>query len=725
MAKQEIQDVSVCRLPDSGVAGPTSAASPAERPRVDQAALGSQWRAALLSQLAVVMFALGLAALPWPELLAGGSTRVILTFAGQLLLVPALLKRLPFRLRAVSLTLALLLFLSPAVVVAPGFNVLMTAGTAVLMSRIFLGARGMAAVGGMVALMLALTWQRTDLAGAAGQQMQWSNLSAFMAGVSTMCWVVLTTFDRIAEARARTRRLLDDVHDERRSRDWMLRQAEAAEDRERRQQAESLLRLVGAELSRAKAAVESAMRTIDVHTAALTLAPAIGAVDMIVGHVERLAARLRSGVRSTEAGGGPFDDHTPPPLVREPSLSTAAADTWRNALFVLAARSALLGIVLALILVVVSWPWHPSSALRVQLLIAAAVLVIPAALGGSLQGLVRCGVCGALMLLAVGDIHAGYLPVAGGLMAASVLLASLSGSWRSVAAAMLVVLAVMIEALSRGTVLTMPFSARAAALDPVRWWGSLVLAVFAFGGVLIGIHRALQQFDREHAEEHRLLEGHRQGLAQRRAVATRLATASAAERRRIGRELEDELLPRLRRLRTSLSLADHRGTPAAIAASLAATLDSFDEARSRVATIAGDIRPRALQELGGIAAIRQLVELDCARTGLLTDIYLELDGQSMAADVELVAYDVVKDAVAAIREASGASRVSLAIVALAEGLAFTIVGDGSHPDLDRGRVSPFAAAEDRLAAIGSALSISREQGGGASISFVVPARAAA
>jgi membrane-bound ClpP family serine protease len=206
------------------------------------------------------MFALGLAALPWPELLAGGSTRVILTFAGQLLLVPALLKRLPFRLRAVSLTLALLLFLSPAVVVAPGFNVLMTAGTAVLMSRIFLGARGMAAVGGMVALMLALTWQRTDLAGAAGQQMQWSNLSAFMAGVSTMCWVVLTTFDRIAEARARTRRLLDDVHDERRSRDWMLRQAEAAEDRERRQQAESLIRLVGAELSRAKAPSTSIQR---------------------------------------------------------------------------------------------------------------------------------------------------------------------------------------------------------------------------------------------------------------------------------------------------------------------------------------------------------------------------------------------------------------------------------------------------------------------------------
>ena len=68
---------------------------------------------------------------------------------------------------------------------------------------------------------------------------------------------------------------------------------------------------------------------------------------------------------------------------------------------------------------------------------------------------------------------------------------------------------------------------------------------------------------------------------------------------------------------------------------------------------------------------------------------------------------------------------SLAIIALAEGLAFTIVGDGTHRDLEPGRVSPFAAAEDRLAAIGSALSITQEHGGGAAISFVVPSRVAA
>jgi PAS domain S-box-containing protein len=109
-------------------------------------------------------------------------------------------------------------------------------------------------------------------------------------------------------------------------------------------------------------------------------------------------------------------------------------------------------------------------------------------------------------------------------------------------------------------------------------------------------------------ERGRLIERIRSGIERQRALSRRLLTAQEEERRRLAVELHDELGQVLTAVKINLESLAQAKTPAGTFATMAATIQSVDEALLSVRDLALDLRPSVLDDLGLAAAIRWYVD---------------------------------------------------------------------------------------------------------------------
>lgn len=133
------------------------------------------------------------------------------------------------------------------------------------------------------------------------------------------------------------------------------------------------------------------------------------------------------------------------------------------------------------------------------------------------------------------------------------------------------------------------------------------------------------------------------------------------QRRRLSRELHDEplqLFLHLARRLEVLSLSP--GVPAPVAANLDETRNQALDAAARLRTLARDLRPPALDQLGLIPALTSLVA-DVDDEGLRTQLTVNGEVRRLHSDVELGAFRVVQESLRnAVRHAR-ASAVSVTI----------------------------------------------------------------
>ncbi|HEX4109245.1 MAG TPA: sensor histidine kinase [Solirubrobacteraceae bacterium] len=204
--------------------------------------------------------------------------------------------------------------------------------------------------------------------------------------------------------------------------------------------------------------------------------------------------------------------------------------------------------------------------------------------------------------------------------------------------------------------------------------------------------------------------------AERRESERRKATAQEAERRRIARELHDEIGQSL----TAVALrAEYAATrPPEAEAVVREIVELAQRGLEDVRRMANQLRPEVLDDLGLVNALLTL----CSRVAPGTRVRRAFDEQlpELTSEQELVIYRIAQEALTnAVRHAPG-SVVDLALRGHQERVVLTVRDYG--PGLAAGAVpgNGLTGMRERAELVGAELSIGSVASGGAEIVLVMP-----
>jgi two-component system CheB/CheR fusion protein len=207
--------------------------------------------------------------------------------------------------------------------------------------------------------------------------------------------------------------------------------------------------------------------------------------------------------------------------------------------------------------------------------------------------------------------------------------------------------------------------------------------------------------------------------ANRQQLLDRLVTATEEERKRIARELHDEMGQHITALRVRLeSLSPDRLDE------LKAIITHIDRSIDRLTM---ELRPTALDQLGLYGAITSLADEFSAASGIRVSLHLGLgDSDRFAEGVESALYRVVQESLTNVWKHASATTVSVILERDPDALRLIVEDDGRGFDVEgtsgesvRGRFGLLGMRE-RLALVGGTFKIESEPGSGTAIYVRVP-----
>ena len=207
-----------------------------------------------------------------------------------------------------------------------------------------------------------------------------------------------------------------------------------------------------------------------------------------------------------------------------------------------------------------------------------------------------------------------------------------------------------------------------------------------------------------------------------RRVSARLLQASERERRRLARELHDELGGLLTSLQMSLSMNPAQGQDARD--ELAEAEELVRVMIDKVRDLSLDLRPSLLDDLGLAPALDQLVERFQARSRIRVDFRSEIaDGDRFEPVVETTAYRVVQEALTNVARHAGAERVQVLCHREPARLVLHVVdqGAGFDPDgVDEAVSGGLSGMRERAALSGGACEVVSTPGVGTRVTLSLP-----
>ncbi len=201
----------------------------------------------------------------------------------------------------------------------------------------------------------------------------------------------------------------------------------------------------------------------------------------------------------------------------------------------------------------------------------------------------------------------------------------------------------------------------------------------------------------------------------------RLVLALEEERRRIRRDLHDDLAPALIGLSLRAgSIADLVETDPDKARRLAENLDgAIREAVSGIRRLVYDLRPPALDDLGLLAAIHERAREYSAGQKLHVEVQAPESLPALPAAVEVAAYRIVQEGLLNVVKHAQAHTCHVGI-ALGEALVIEIVDDGiGLPEKPAAGVG-LRSIKERAEELGGTCQISNSPGKGAQITVSLP-----
>lgn len=212
--------------------------------------------------------------------------------------------------------------------------------------------------------------------------------------------------------------------------------------------------------------------------------------------------------------------------------------------------------------------------------------------------------------------------------------------------------------------------------------------------------------------------------AERRRAGSAALHAQEEERARVARDLHDEVNQSLTGLLLRLEAA-REAAPPELEDELAETKALANQAMTELLSLARQLRPTALDDLGLAAAIGGQVE-QLGRGEI--DTHLETDGDfsDLGDDAQLVVYRVAQEALNNAARHSGAGRVEVRLRREADGgVALEVTDDGrgfAFDDSERGL--GIGGMRERALLVGGELTIESRPGAGTTVRLAVPGESA-
>jgi signal transduction histidine kinase len=208
-------------------------------------------------------------------------------------------------------------------------------------------------------------------------------------------------------------------------------------------------------------------------------------------------------------------------------------------------------------------------------------------------------------------------------------------------------------------------------------------------------------------------------------MSSQVLTAHEAERRRIARELHDDTAQALTSILVRLHLLERSTKDEEVLGNVEELRDLTSGALDSVRRMAMDLRPAALDDLGLVPALQTYAEKYSQSWPVR--VRMSVDGLSrrLPADVELVLYRVVQEALTNIAKHASASSAIVSLSRRRNEVTLNVEDDGVGFEVDDGRQTNGSGLglfgmRERLALVGGDLQIESARGGGTRITARVP-----
>jgi two-component system sensor histidine kinase UhpB len=224
----------------------------------------------------------------------------------------------------------------------------------------------------------------------------------------------------------------------------------------------------------------------------------------------------------------------------------------------------------------------------------------------------------------------------------------------------------------------------------------------------------------ERALEIREIERSRRDL---RRLSTSLVNAREDERRRIARELHDELGQRLTALKMELSSLDSASRQDRRKQQLAAMMDMLDDTVATVRRIATELRPLMLDDLGLNAAIEWLANGWATRMGVKVTLHLDPSDPVVADAATIALYRMVQEALTNIARHARATEVCIELKQVGDELLLTVTDNGvglEAEQMHREGAHGLVGIRERAHMLGGVLHIGKSPRGGGRIAVRLP-----
>lgn len=209
--------------------------------------------------------------------------------------------------------------------------------------------------------------------------------------------------------------------------------------------------------------------------------------------------------------------------------------------------------------------------------------------------------------------------------------------------------------------------------------------------------------------------------AERRRSSSAALKAQEEERARVARDLHDQVNQSLTGVLLRLQ-ATRSDAPPELAEEIEETSKLAHQAMDELLTVARQLRPTALDDLGLRAAIAGLVE-QSDLPGMTTGFDCEDDPSSLDPDVQLVIYRVSQEAIGNAVRHSGASRIEVRLARREERFELTVTDDGSGFSFDQSTSGlGLGGMRERALLVGGDLEIESRTGHGTTVRLTVPVR---
>jgi two-component system sensor histidine kinase UhpB len=212
--------------------------------------------------------------------------------------------------------------------------------------------------------------------------------------------------------------------------------------------------------------------------------------------------------------------------------------------------------------------------------------------------------------------------------------------------------------------------------------------------------------------------------AERRRAGSAALRAQEEERTRVARDLHDEVNQSLTGLLLRLEAA-REAAPPPLDAELAETKALANQAMTELLSLARQLRPTALDDLGLLAAIGGQVE-QLSRGDIEARLHSEGDFSDLGDDAQLVVYRVAQEALNNAARHSGAGSVAVSLRRDEDdGVLLEVSDDGrgfAFAESERGL--GIGGMRERALLIGGELTIESRPGSGTTVRLAVPGESA-